>query len=239
MIQNPFVYETIVRRNLSMPTIPAQLVETFAQRYEDIILMSLLRAYVTRKSPNRTKFRFGYVEIGANHPVATSSTYLLHKNFGVSGYLVEPNPILAEELRKTRGMSDVIIEAAVVTDNTNFVDLYISPNTELSSLDSNFVDKVADKIRVPAIHINDLLRKVEFRYYDEYVLFIDCEGKDVEILEAMDHQHKPMIIQIEASEEKQPGNTKKIMDNMTVRGYKLVAQTEVNLIFMDSEKSSE
>lgn len=232
-IKNPFVYKAITDAHLSTPTIEARLDESYAQRYEDVILMALMRAYCVKTG--KYAMKFGYLEIGANHPVATSSSFLLYRNFNVTGFLVEPNPVLAEELRKSRP-NDIVIEVAVVADNSRHVDFHLSPNTELSSLDPKFVDRVAQTIQVDAVSINYLLMRMERCNYDEFVLFIDCEGKDVEILESMSDEFRPIIVQIEASEERQPGNTAKISANMTKRGYKLICHTDVNLIYMDEGK---
>lgn len=40
------------------------------------------------------------LEIGANHPIATSATYLLSVELGISGVLVEANPALIGDLKK-------------------------------------------------------------------------------------------------------------------------------------------
>jgi len=120
-IVNPFVYEYINQHNAPSPTIPPWIHATYSQCFEDIVLVSQLSAYSLRNSKPLNPETLTYIEIGANHPVCTSSTYLINQSFNVSGFLVEPNPALAANLMKYR-KSDNIIEAAVVTGDEKEID---------------------------------------------------------------------------------------------------------------------
>lgn len=55
-----------------------------------------------------------FLDIGASDPVILSNTYLLEKEFGFTGLLIEPNPSLAQKLRVSR--TSAVVEKAVSPD---------------------------------------------------------------------------------------------------------------------------
>jgi len=238
-IVNPFVYHEVELHKQVAPTITTWLHPTYAQRYEDVIVMSLLDAMSLK---TKTPLRFGYVEIGANHPVATSSTFLMRQKYGARGMLVEPNPELAKNLRKFRP-EDEIIQAACVADNSKEIEIIICNDAnELTSSDPVFTKRFIDRgmsyslKTVRAINVNELMDMAS-QNYDIYYLSIDVEGPDVDILAAINYdEYRPCIIQIEASESIKPGNTQRIRDIMTKNGYVFIAHTFINLIFIDAER---
>jgi len=237
-IVNPFVYEEVENLQQVAPTITPWLHTTYSQKYEDIIVMSLLDAYAMRSGP----LRFGYVEIGANHPIATSSTYLIRQKYGSRGILVEPNPKLAADLRKFRE-GDTVVEAACVADDSTHMDMVICDEAnELSSTDPDFIQRFMNKglksfeRRVKAVNINEIMEIANNRYQLFY-LSIDVEGPDVEILAAINYNaYRPFIIQIEVSETIKPGNGLKIRQIMESAGYLFIANTYINYIFIDAER---
>ena len=238
-IINPFVYDYIAILGMPNATIPAWVHETYSQGYEDVVICSELEAYQLRNKVRLNHENLTYIEVGANHPVATSSTFLLSKTFNVGGYLVEPNPKLAEVLRTFR-VNDQIIEAAVTIDGEEEIDFYLCEDNEISSVDKRFVEEwsgitqsfpgVKDKIKVKTININDLLQQVSDKKV--VVLTIDVEGLDLPILKNIDlSNHRPYIIVIEPSEAYAPGNTQNMIDYMSDNGYELISANFVNLIF--------
>ena len=52
----------------------------------------------------------GYMEIGGNHPVQTSSTYLFYRYHGARGVICEANPRLAMELKINRP-GDIVVNS--------------------------------------------------------------------------------------------------------------------------------
>ena len=230
-IINPFVYTRIDEQNMPQPTLPAWLNESYAQVYDDIIVENLFLAQFVRGGyiPNS----IAYIEIGANHPVCTSSTYLMYRKHGLRGILVEPNPELAANLRKFRP-EDVIVEAAVVASDVKEIDFYLSPENEISSAEKSFVERwkngatgIQEKITVKTIRANqllDMVNEAELVY-----LSVDVEGLDYEILCDIDYStHRPYIIQVEPSDHFIPNNSSRIMQFMVEKDYLLICQNQTN-----------
>jgi len=232
---NPFVYDQVFDKAMPNPTTPPLLFETYGQCFEDVIICQMIKAYAIRTQMG--EFRLSFVEIGANHPVSTSASYLLNRTFEVNGILVEPNPVLAAELRKHRP-NDTVVEAAVYDGPETELTLHVGSRHELSSLNADHVDVLSGTTEakttytVPTIHINNLLDMMKIA--DHYVLFIDVEGMDWRLLTSIDFEkHRPMFIQIEPSEDFYPGTVKKMVDYMREKSYMLVTFNFVNLIFVD------
>lgn len=223
---NPFIEHEIKTKGMEKPTIPTILHPTYAQANEDTILYSIIFAYQTQYRMNRLTF----IDIGANHPVNTSPSYMFEK-IGAQCVLVEANPRLIPELKKHR--KAFVWNYAVTTKNEPYVDFYLSPDNEISSVNKDFVKAwkdgtITETIKVPTIKINEVLAGQE----GHIVLSIDVEGHDYEILSDIDFDlHKPFIIMVEPSEEFAPGTVKKMNDLLLNKGYELVARTFVNLIY--------
>jgi FkbM family methyltransferase len=232
-IINPFVLHQLSENpNMAAPTIPAHLSESYAQCAEDIIIESIMKAHCKRfKLPIQ---QFTYIEIGANHPVNTSSTFLWSQKHGMSGILVEANPNLVEALRTFRS-KDIIVNAAVYDEDIEFIDLHLGIENEISSINEQFVSNwenqgVKEKVKVPVIRVNDLLSQIRKELLT--VLIIDVESLDLRILKDIDFtKYKPFIIEVEPSDFFIKGNSRAIIEFLITNGYRLVAATDVNLIF--------
>lgn len=230
-IPNPFVSRTIESAAMPAPTIPAFLTESYSQCYEDVIVDSILRAYVKiHGAPSGVAF----VEIGANHPASTSSSYLFRKRYGMKSFLVEANPKLIPALKLHRN-GDTIINAAVVDNDALTVDFYVSTNNETSSLDNRFVvvrtPGVEEKITVNTVRANAVLKQAQSEA-ELLLLSVDVEGYDLNILKDINWEiYRPLVLIVEPSEDYQPGSTIQIIDFMLSKNYNLVGETDVNLIF--------
>ena len=234
---NPFVYEACLEKGVRFPDIPVLAPECYGQCGEDLIVQALLEATAFRLGVDLKKT--ACVEIGGNHPFATSATYLLSKRFGLASIIVEANEALLGALKKGRP-DDVIVHGAVQDKDVERVMFSTSKLSELSSLDRSFVlgwDKgrvgEASWTEVPALRINDVLRKFVKARAISY-LSVDAEGLDLVILKDMDFgAWRPWLVQAEPSEAQVRGNTQNITAFMGTVGYRLAARTDVNLIFAD------
>ena len=228
---NTFIYKRILERKMPNPNIPCYIHETYSQCYEDTILDGLIRAFLIRKGID--KDQLAYLDIGANHPIATNNTYLLHIFHGIRGILVDANPELIPALKMFRP-NDKVINAAVTDTDQDFVTLYIGEKNELSSLDYDFL-KAWDglepqrKVNVPTIRVMDLLKQLNNKHV---LLSIDVEGFDRKILEDIDYSKiKPFAIVVEHNDHLNQSDGKFIIDLLSANGYFLYSKTNVNLIF--------
>jgi FkbM family methyltransferase len=238
-MENTFILNETLKYGVENSRISNKLPTTYAQCGEDVIVTGLLFAHLTKsKRPWDSVF---YIEIGANHPISTSNTYLLYNDYGASGILVEPNPDLHHAITSVRPRDQLVINA-VLPQGGETVAFHIGNAHELSSVRQDHISSFGGlgglggtkgSIEVPAIGINDLLAKAGQRQID--FLSIDCEGIDYELARAIDFEaYKPLIIQCEPSEHFIPGNRAKIINLLESRSYRLVARSAVNLIFLHS-----
>lgn len=234
---NVSIYEDIARSGMTGPDIPVPHTPSYGQSAEDIIVRAALRAIEFSEHIDLSAQK--YLEIGANHPVATSATWLLHKSLGMRGVLVEANPRLLEELKRHR-QDDLIVHAAVVASAEETSHLYISSKNELSSTNRDFVEQwpgdpieLEEDIVVPALSINDVISE----YMDGQTpifLSLDIEGEDFFVLQSLDFgRFRPAVIQIEPSDHFRVNNSQEIYDFLTEKSYTLIGRTDFNLIFGD------
>jgi FkbM family methyltransferase len=234
---NSFVYNACLRAGIKWPDIPVKLVEFYGQFGEDLIVRSLLEAKAENDGFDLKNG--GCLEIGGNHPFATSATFLLCKQLGMTGVVVEANPKLIPDLEKGRP-NDTVIHAAVQDKDVKSVTLSLSKLSEISSLDRNFVlhwpaGNVGEieSIDVPAARINQIIEK----YFDGVTLCflsIDVEGLDLVLLKDLDfNSYRPWLIQVEQSDHYFPESSVNISKHMQSVNYGLIARTGPNLIFTD------
>ena len=232
MFLNPFVSQEIIEHGMDHPTIPVVMQPSYAQAYEDVIIDGLIQALLTK----RKTLHLIFFEIGANHPVATSASYLLKKKYNVHTVLVEANPDLIPALKKHRP-DDTVIHAAVTDKPVKTVSFARCPDNEISSINESFVKAwkdgtILDRIDVPAISINQLIQRFYIYEFAEIIMSIDIEGHDYEVLTDLRFDRfRPLIIIVEPSEEFAPGTVEKMMTFMESKGYSLYSRTFVNLIF--------
>jgi FkbM family methyltransferase len=229
---NPFIEYEIGRLRLTPAPIATAIRETYAQCNEDIIVEALLRAKFTAAGRDMSTVR--YLEVGGNHPVQTSSTYLLYRAWGGRGYIVEANAGLARRLRSIRPR-DVVIQTAVSDKFDETVSFHVHELDELSSLSAESIKSAevsgvpGDVSRietVPNMHINAL--------FDAHIdspldfMSIDIEGLDLPVLQALAPAHRPTVLQVECVDMALLG---KLRETLEPRGYQFLAMTEVNVIF--------
>ncbi|MER8460734.1 FkbM family methyltransferase [Mesorhizobium sp. M1300] len=229
--ENQSINWEVARLNMPNSRIKHFAPTSYAQSGEDVIVEGILAAKLCKSE--RSWASVFYVEIGANHPISTSSTYLMYQR-GARGVLVEPNPELAALIRTARP-EDVLVPSVVLPAPQASATLFIGNAHELSSVDKAHVESFGDfngiggireHIEVSAIGINELLtpyaNKVDF-------LSVDCEGLDHDLVKAINYERiRPAVIQCEASEHQIRA---KIMNLMECRSYRLAAMTDINVIF--------
>jgi FkbM family methyltransferase len=237
--RNGFVYNASCGAGVRLPSIAVRPVECYGQCGEDLIVASMLEAIALKTGTELKDVE--YLEIGGNHPFATSTTYLLHKQLGMRGVIVEANPNLIPDLEKGRP-ADTIIHAAIHEKESTVAVLSLSAHDEVSSLDRKTADRWhellgggAEELEVPAMRINELMR-LHVNDTAPAFMSIDVEGLDLALLKEFDFaRYRPWLIQIEYMDNVfPPGNGKEIVAHMQNANYSLVAKTYINLIFAEA-----
>jgi FkbM family methyltransferase len=166
-----------------------------------------------------------FVEVGANHPTVGSQTWHLERR-GWRGVLIEPNPELAENLRKAR--SARVVEAACSSpDNAGrTLPFHIAGDGALSSLDRSRMApwaQVQSTIDISLKTLDSILTELHApRPFD--FLSVDVEGHEIEVLSGFDFPRwAPRLILLEDH----VGNLRRHRF-MLANGYRLVRRTGLN-----------
>ena len=163
-----------------------------------------------------------FVEFGATDGISLSNTYLLEKNFGWTGILVEPAKNWRKNLEENRTSKK---DFRCVSNLSNTMIRFIESDTaELSTIKG--FEKIDDNVRIPhreyeveTISLLDLLRFHDSPPVIDY-LSIDTEGSEFQILENFDFsQYKFRVITCEHNFTE---NREKIFKLLSKNGYKRV-----------------
>lgn len=232
-IPNPWITAECVGRGIAQASIPTDLIPSFAQFQEDIVMESLLARLC--RSEGRAMSSIRYLEVGANHPIQTSNSYLLYAKHGARGTLVEANPNLIPALQKFRA-GDRVLNLAVAPRPRTELMLHLAACSELSSARPEHIAHFGDRgrivqtITVPAIDLDTLLVE-QFPDGCDFAA-IDIEGLDLDVVrDAQLVLVQPRFLMIEHNRAILPGNDEDIIVAATSKGYRLVAESPINLIF--------
>lgn len=209
---------------------------TFSQTGEDVILDHLFY--------NKGITQISYLDIGTNHPVYSSNTYLFYRK-GNHGVCVEPNPSLCELIRSKRP-KDLCLNIGVSAQAESSLDFYIMhPHTlstfsraDAEALTKNPAYKIEAVKKIPLQSYNRILQN-HFTAVPNLVS-IDVEGLNEEIVESIDFTAgRPEVFCVETTEYTENASSKKnqnIIQKFTDNGYSVHADTYLNTIFVDAEK---
>ena len=145
-----------------------------------------------------------YIDVGANDPWELSITASLYLD-GWVGLLIEADPHLADELRRSRPRDRVINVAAA--DSSTSITFYRVPGTGLGTLDErearNAIARgfAVEEVSVPARPLSQIWDE----YFDDgrhvHFLSIDVEGAEASVIDGWDRsRHRPWVVCIEAVE---------------------------------------
>jgi FkbM family methyltransferase len=196
---------------------------SFSQFGEDLVLEHLL--------PNKGF----YVDIGANHPVTHSNTWLFCRN-GWRGIVVEPNPALAALHRKRRP-ADVILEAAV--GKVSGWGTFVPHKSHLvSRVETGRASRrKAGSRRVRVLTLRQILAEHLPAGSRVDLLNVDCEGMDLEVLRGNDWKTcRPQVICAEAKTRKEE---RELHLYLLSKSYRKVGRVFYSVIYQDAKKFSD
>ena len=129
---------------------------------------------------NNFKNGGSFCEFGAYDGVTFSNTYLLEKNYGWTGLIIDPIPKHFDMMKQSRSCQQLF--AAVTPEKQKFAKVVEHQSSELSKIAKR---KILTKLHtVPAFTLTEILEK----YFPSKVLdflSIDTEGNDIDILESV------------------------------------------------------
>ncbi len=206
---------------------------TFSQTGEDLLIKSASR-FLEITDPT-------YLDIGANHPIYLSNTFLFYLA-GSRGVCIEPNPSLASFFQKKRPR-DTVLQIAIAPTNGITTLHIVSDNalsttakTQAAHFKQSSKHSVVQEIKVPAKTMADIIDEY-FPAKDPDIISLDIEGMDLQVLESFDfHRSRPPIFCVETLTYDEAKNGKKItqiIDLMVSRDYFVFADTFLNTIFVD------
>lgn len=206
---------------------------SFSQFGEDANAMEFFRTLGRRK--------IVYVDIGANHPVVHSNTYLFYRE-GSAGLLVDANPEICNRLRSKRPR-DTVFHRGVAAASGPPLKLSVMDLDGLSSLKPEWSqrlgeERLARKVReveVPVVGINETLH--EFGHDQIDFASLDVEGLDFEVASAWDFDRfRPLLLCIETGVVTRGAHLKDqdFYALMRSRGYEPLFETFSNTIFKDT-----
>ena len=157
-----------------------------------------------------------FIEFGAYDGVIFSNTYLLEKQFGWTGILIDPIPSHYESMKQNRHCK--LIHGAITAERQESVLIEELPASDLSK----FVNKrkIFKKIHeVKALTLQEVIDQ-NLTSTEIDFLSIDIEGEDIEILKSLDlSRYKIKAICVEHNFRK---GSDIIIDFMHKNGYDLV-----------------
>jgi len=164
-----------------------------------------------------------FVEVGANRPQQESQTWHLEQ-LGWTGILIEPQPDLAEELRRQRSARVFAVACSSPQNAGRSMRLHVAG--ALSALDRERMAPGAEPervIEVPVRTLDDILNEARAPAGLE-LLSIDVEGHELEVLGGFDlARWQPRLILLEDH----VGDLSKHRF-LTAAGYRLVRRCENN-----------
>jgi len=173
-----------------------------------------------------------FVDVGANDPVQGSQSWHLEQT-GWTGLLVEPQPDLAETLRRTRKAKVFSVACSSPQRAGGTLPLHIAG--PFSSFDPNLMVagvKAAESIEVPVRTLDSLLAEASAPAPIDF-LSVDVEGHEIDVLSGFDFARwRPRLILLE---DHVVNLTKHRF--MQDAGYRLVRRTGLNAWYVPPERA--
>lgn len=235
-IHNPWIYYLCDILKIPTNKLETFLQENYGQLAEDLILEALLRSKFEHLSLPFSALR--YLDIGSNHPIQTSNTFLFYKKWSASGVLVEANPSLISLLESVRPNDILINKAVVPIGYPSQVELNVAVNCELSSISVQHLNSfgsigdLQSQITVDTIQLDTLCTEY-FSNTGLHLLSIDIEGLDLDVISSSSFTIRPFFIIAEPSKHINSDSVSNFNSTLSSKDYIQIASTDYNLIFID------
>jgi len=203
---------------------------SYAQSGEDIILRHLFDI-IGVAVPS-------YLDIGANHPVHLSNSYLFYRQ-GSRGVCIEPDPALVAAFKRKRPRDTVLgVGVANQPGELEFFVMSVSSLNTFSAEEAHHSETLGHRIekclKIPVITVNEALKQCN--PIPDFVS-IDVEGLDEAVVSGIDFgRFRPAAFCVETLTYEQHGGGKKkknIFEIFSKNGFFPYADTYINTIFVE------
>ncbi len=172
-----------------------------------------------------------FVEVGANEPRHISQTFALERS-GWRGVLIEPQPDLADALRRERTAQVFAVACSSPANAGSQLTLHLAGGH--SSFDANLNlagVKPHGTISVPVRTLDDVLREAGATSID--FMSIDVEGHELEVLAGFSLERwRPRLLMIEDLL-----LHVRLHRHLTGRGYRLIRRTGIDNWYVPAESA--
>jgi hypothetical protein len=200
---------------------------SFAFTGEDRIIESLYRGRITKSG--------FYVDVGCNHPVFLSNTYLFYRR-GWRGICIDANQALIDKYKFYRPRDQAV--CALISDVKTQRTFYKLTNNVLSTTETKALDgyrsqgQRIEPIPMQSVSLTELLGNCKAPHNID-ILTIDTEEHDWNVLQSLDLQkYSPSIIVIEAEDFRPSApDSNQIYQYMVSKNYSLEGYILTNLYF--------
>lgn len=197
----------------------------------DLVLKSILRDVEAG----------AYLDVGANHPIDFSNTYLFYEK-GWSGFAVDGNPEYRSDWSEIRPR-DVFLNE-IVSDSRKPVRFEIFPDPTMSTIAQSTGERYRLKFKDLKPKVVDVEATTIFDLYQSeiqnevHLLNIDIEGEELNALKgARLDAFRPGVICIEIKNVSVYDiHRNEIFRYIDGFGYRLIAKTPLDSIFVDTGK---
>lgn len=177
-----------------------------------------------------------YVDVGCNHPIANSNTWLLY-GLGWRGICIDGNEELIALHRRVRPADRQV--CAIVSDVEQDLDFTIFEGTLVSSVDPVHVAKWRHGtaiLRTERRRAQTLTRLLDAHGAPEAfdLLSVDVEGHDLQVLRSLDlHRYRPRLIVVEIHWlDLREASSHPVVRHLAEYGYRLVGYLVWNAWFL-------
>ncbi len=201
----------------------------------DVIVVSLLQELADKTRLDIADMR--YLEIGTNHSIPNSATYMLHVGLKMRGLLVESNPAGIPDLIRQRP-GDRVLNATLANSETEFANVSShSQGADVPNESELRCPTIKERPqKIPARQINSILEEF-FPFQAPAFLSLDAAGQGVEVLSDLSFSRwRPLIIQSVSSYPLEQDTTKTISDLLQKKGYEIIVSSETNILVVDAKQ---
>ena len=206
---------------------------SFAQQGEDLVLDRIF----SRILKHDLSKPLIYCDVGANHPINNSVTYLMY-NRNSQGICFDPSHT-SKQLFKYHRNRDIFVCKAVGADDNIYVDFYIPDNAyDLSETSTKYPHRKNTYLKVKKHQINLNYELKRNNFYKIDFLNIDVEGAEYEILKTFDFNYfspKVICVEIHADDIIEALETN-VAKHIMKQGYRLIASTVISFFFVSTQE---